>query len=155
MKLRKEFITYCIVGIVNTAVGLSTAYLFLNVFMSSYLVSVTAAYVAGIIVSFLLNKKYTFNNHSNNYLKLFSRFVFAMLPSYVLSYYFGYHIVQMIDKMNVVDHILIDISKYTAMEMPRLVDNVAVLISMTIYLILGFSVNKFVIFKQKNKPQSE
>lgn len=155
MRVRKEFVSYCLVGVANTIVGLSTAYVFLNVFLSSYLVSVAAAYVAGIVVSFFLNKKYTFNNNSNNNLQLFVRFVFAMLPSYIISYYFGYHVIQIIVDANIFNHILINLSKFTGSEIARLTDNMAVLMSMAIYLVLGFSVNKLVIFKQKNKPQIE
>lgn len=155
MRVRKEFISYCLVGVANTIVGLSTAYVFLNVFLSSYIISVAAAYVAGIIVSFFLNKKYTFNNNSNNNLQLFVRFVFAMLPSYIISYYFGYHVIQIIVDANIFNHILINLSKFTGSEIARLTDNMAVLMSMAIYLVLGFSVNKLVIFKQKNKPQIE
>ncbi len=153
MKIPKEFIKYCLVGMINTLAGISTAYICLNILSQSYLVSTTAAYITGIIVSFTLNKVFTFTNKSKKIALLFFKFVITMLPSYALSYYLGWLLSRLFEKFN----FYIAIEKFAGLTFniseQKVSDNIAIIISMTIYLILGYAINKYIIFThKKSKP---
>lgn len=153
MQIPKYFIRYCLVGIVNTITGIFTAYICLNLLRCSYLVSASAAYVTGIIVSFILNKIFTFHDENKNYILQFFKFVISMLPSYAVSYFSGWKISKIFFTLphtidyaqNAADYLNMTVNKFT--------DNIAILISMVIYLILGFSINKFLIFTKKNESK--
>lgn len=153
MQISKEFTKYCLVGVFNTLVGLSAAYFCLNFLKQSYLFSTAVAYVIGIVVSFVLNKTFTFKDENKDYFKLFFKFVLTMLPSYVVSYFLGWAIARFVFSISHLEVFLVRISDLLNMTAVKFTDNVAVLISMVIYVILGFSVNKFLIFNKKNKPE--
>ena len=57
-------IKFILVGIVNTAVGMGTMFICYNFFHLSYWVSSASNYVVGSIVSYFLNKYFTFQNKS-------------------------------------------------------------------------------------------
>lgn len=153
MRVSKEFIKYCLVGIINTLAGLTTAYTLLNLFSFSYLVSTSAAYVVGIITSFVLNKIFTFKDKSENHLVLFVKFALAMLPIYSISYFLGWLTSKVIFSVSLLDNLATKVAEAILIAHDKVTDNFAILISMTIYLLLGFFVNKFLIFNKKNKPQ--
>jgi len=58
----KTFLKFIIVGIVNTAVGAAVMFALYNIFHCTYWVSSTMNYVVGSIVSFFLNKYFTFKS---------------------------------------------------------------------------------------------
>lgn len=148
MKVSKEFLKYCLVGIINTFVGISTAYICLNIFLLTYIESIIMAYITGISVSFVLNKLFTFKDKNENYLKQFFKFVIIMLPSYAISYTLGWFLARHIHFAKLTP-IYIKLFDYFGVPEYKLVDNSAVLISMILYLILGFSLNKFLVFERK------
>lgn len=146
IKISKEFIIYCVVGMINTLVGTGTAIICLNLFLLPYSISTTMSYITGIIVSFFLNKKYTFKNKDKS-LKQFIKFFLSMLPTYVASYWLGYQIAHFSAKC--LKEIINNFSQILNISQIQMVDNIAILLSMTIYLIVGFSINKFFVFKNK------
>lgn len=145
--LSKEFIIYCLVGCVNTLVGISTAVIALDFFMMSYAFSTTLSYIVGTIVSFFLNKKYTFKNKDKSFIQ-FVKFFMTMLPSYIFSYWFGYKSAHFVSKYFVSQlNFLSDLIHFST---DKIVDNFALVISITMHLILGFSISKWFVFsKQK------
>ena len=60
----KTFLKFIIVGIVNTAVGAGVMFASYNVFHCSYWISSIMNYVVGSIVSFFLNKYFTFKSNT-------------------------------------------------------------------------------------------
>lgn len=154
MIISKEFIKYCLVGLLNTLAGISTAYICLNILSLSYLISTAMAYVVGIIVSFSLNKKFTFKDESDKHLILFAKFVLTMLPSYVLSYAAGWQVSKYFFSLPKYKDFCLKLFTGGCITHDKMVDNFAVLISMFIYLILGFVVNKFLVFNGKNKSKA-
>lgn len=153
MRVSKEFIKYCLVGIINTIAGLTTAYIFLNILSCSYFSSTAAAYIIGISVSFVLNKNFTFKDKNSNQLSLFMKFTLTMLPSYIISYFLGWMSAKTIFSIDIFNTLFGKITQLINISQNKISDNIAVLISMTIYLLLGFLVNKFLIFTKKNEPQ--
>ena len=145
IKISKEFITYCLVGLINTLVGFSTAFISLNVFLLNYAISTGLAYITGNIASFYLNKKFTFKNKGKSG-KQFIVFFLSMLPAYVISYWLGYKLGHLSE--NYLSDIYNLLNKITNIPKYRLADNFAVLLSMAIYLFAGFSINKFLVFKK-------
>lgn len=146
IKISKEFIKYCLVGIVNTVVGTTTAFLALNLFLLNYTISTALSYITGIIVSFILNKKYTFKNTDKAGIQ-FVKFFIVMLPSFVFSYWFGYKAAHFAAKY--FTSIIDIINSYTKIPNTRIVDNIAILVSIATHLIIGFSINKIFVFKKK------
>ncbi|MDD3236693.1 MAG: GtrA family protein [Candidatus Gastranaerophilales bacterium] len=149
MFISKEFIRYCLVGVVNTIAGIGSAYFCLNVVKTSYLLATTVAYIVGIMVSFSLNKIFTFKNKDTHYIVQFFKFVASMLPSYVISYYLGWLLAREVLSLNNVILFASKFSLFLNMDYPKFIDNVAVIVSMMLYLALGFAVNKFFIFAKK------
>lgn len=147
-KTPKEFIKYCAVGVINTLVGISTAFLCLNIFKTSYSFGAGAAYVTGAITSFLLNKKFTFKNNSPIFVQ-FLKFFGSMLPIYFISYALGYFLGDKLYQIGFIADILKFAGNFTNTSLPVIRNDFAVLISMVIYLVAGFSVNKFFVFTKK------
>lgn len=85
LKRTNSFFRFLLVGVVNTFIGLSVIFIFMNVFELSYWVSTFTGNSIGAAVSFLLNRKFTFN--SNTSLKKGGmRFVAVILVCYFLSF---------------------------------------------------------------------
>lgn len=155
MDTSKEFIKYCLVGLLNTLAGISTAYLCLNIISLSYFVSTAMAYIVGIIVSFSLNKTFTFKDDSEKNGLLFIKFVLTMLPSYIFSYAAGWWVSKYFFSLPQYKDFCLKLFTADCIPHDKVVDNFAVLISMGLYLILGFVVNKFLVFNAKNKSKVE
>lgn len=143
--ISKQFIKYCLVGLINTLVGISAAFISLNICLWSYATSTGIAYILGNITSFYLNKKFTFRNRGKSGIQ-FLKFFMTMLPAYVVSYWLGYEIAHFSFRFG--GNILNFLNAFTAIPQDRLVDNLAVILSMAIYLFVGYSINKFIVFKR-------
>ncbi|MGN0191973.1 MAG: GtrA family protein [Candidatus Gastranaerophilaceae bacterium] len=146
-KTTKEFAKYCLIGVINTLVGISTAFICLNILGISYSVATAAAYITGSIVSFLLNKKYTFKNKGSIFAQ-FIKFFTTMLPAYIFSYYTGFLIAKKYYSAPYIIDVLQFLHTHTNTSMRTLTDDFGVLISMVIYLFVGFIINKFFVFKK-------
>ena len=133
--ISKEFIKYCLVGIVNTTVGCLTAFIALNILHFNYYVSTTLSYITGVSCSFILNKKYTFKDNDENVFWQFAKMNITFIPIYVLSYWFLGN----------------NLTYWFFRHFPETVDDVAVCISIIINLVLAFTaVRAFVFTKKEN-----
>lgn len=147
--ISREFITYCLVGLVNTFVGIGTAFICLNIILLSYAISTGMSYVVGIVVSFHLNKKFTFKNTDKASMQ-FVKFFTTMLPAYIVSYWLGYNVGHFSARF--LPNVIFDFfANLLNVKRSVVIDDYAVLISMAIYLVVGFSINKFIVFKSKEK----
>ena len=63
----KTFITFLIVGVVNTLFGTAIMFVLYNVFDCSYWVSSFCDYFFGSILSYFLNKHFTFHYQGNDW----------------------------------------------------------------------------------------
>ena len=79
------FWKFILVGVINTLVGTAVMFSFYNIFHFSYWVSSAANYVVGSIVSYFLNKNFTFRNKSKDPMVLV-RFVINISVCYLLAY---------------------------------------------------------------------
>lgn len=76
---------FLMVGVVNTLVGCGTMFLLYNLAHCSYWLSSAANYVVGGIVSFFLNKYFTFQNKGWSW-KQVGKFILNVSVCYLLAY---------------------------------------------------------------------
>ena len=76
---------FLLVGVVNTLVGTAVMFGFYNLLHAGYWVSSAANYVVGSIVSYLLNKHFTFQNKERSARQILS-FVVNISVCYLLAY---------------------------------------------------------------------
>jgi putative flippase GtrA len=81
----KTFLTFLVVGVVNTLFGTAIMFVLYNVFGCSYWVSSFCDYFFGSILSYFLNKHFTFQYHEKGFYSLL-RFVMNILICYLLAY---------------------------------------------------------------------
>lgn len=78
-------IKFVIVGVVNTLVGTGLMFVLYNVFSVNYWISSASNYVVGSIVSYFLNKHFTFQNREKS-LRQIVLFVLNITVCYLLAY---------------------------------------------------------------------
>ena len=81
----KTFLKFIIVGLINTFVGTAVMFSFYNILHFSYWISSAANYVVGSIVSYFLNKNFTFQNKSNDK-KTIIKFIVNISVCYLVAY---------------------------------------------------------------------
>lgn len=81
----KTFIKFILVGFVNTFVGTVIMLLFYNIFHFGYWLSSASNYFIGSIVSYLLNKHFTFHYKDKKNTSLI-RFIINIIICYILAF---------------------------------------------------------------------
>lgn len=81
----KTFLKFAAVGVVNTLVGTAVMFILYNVFSCSYWVSSAANYIVGSVVSYFLNKYYTFRYQEKSW-KVVFRFIVNIAVCYMIAY---------------------------------------------------------------------
>lgn len=134
----KKLLKFLMVGIINTMVGAGIMFLLYNVFNVSYWISSAANYIIGGIVSFVLNKFFTFNNHSKS-AKQIIYFIVTVGICYIIAY--------IIAK----EFVLFIFSSYS----DKIKDNIAMLFGMCIYTGLNYIIQCFFIFKDNSEYEND
>ena len=80
-----KLLRFIIVGVINTLVGMAIMFGLYNLAGASYWASSAANYVLTSILSFFLNKYFTFRNHENSWSQVL-RFVLNIAVCYLLAY---------------------------------------------------------------------
>ena len=128
--IEKTTIRFLAVGVVNTLVGDGMMFLLYNLLNCSFWFSSAVNYVLGGIVSFFLNKYFTFQNCERSG-KQVLKFVLNMVICYLIAYGAARHIVMLL---------LPDRSA-------KLQENAAMFIGMGLYTILNYLVQRFFVFQ--------
>lgn len=81
----RTFWKFILVGVANTIFGTGIMFVFYNVFHFSYWVSSASNYFFGSILSYILNRIFTFKN-SETTVKTLPRFVINISLCYLLAY---------------------------------------------------------------------
>ena len=128
----KTMYRFAIVGVINTLVGAGVMFLLYNVFGTGYWIASAANYIIGSIVSYFLNKYYTFNTKGRSFNEML-RFVLNIIVCYLLAYGIAKPLIySMFDGMgNTVQ------------------DNIAMLAGMCFFIVLNYFGQRFVVFKYK------
>lgn len=82
---QSSLVRFGLVGVLNTAVGTGIMFVMYNVFHCSYWLSSFANYFFGSILSFFLNKYFTFRSKTRS-VKEVARFVINIAVCYLLAY---------------------------------------------------------------------
>jgi len=126
------FWKFILVGVVNTLVGTGVMFVMYNVFHCSYWFSSASNYVVGSIVSYLLNKFFTFKDQNKDP-KTLVRFIVNIALCYFVAYGVAQPIVKAV--FNSADTVLRD--------------NLAMLVGMGLFVILNYCGQRFLVFRQK------
>ncbi len=127
-----QFIRFLGVGVINTAVGTGTMFLLYNMLGAGYWVSSASNYIVGSIVSYILNKRFTFKNQDSNK-KTIIKFIAGIAVCYGIAYGIAKPLV----------HMLLSGQSQTV------ADNVAMLVGMGLFVIINYLSQKFFTFNSK------
>ena len=83
--LENTFIKFILVGLVNTFVGMSVMFVCYNVLNCNYWFSSTMNYVTGSVISYYLNKNFTFRNKARNW-RIVVKFIINIVICYLLAF---------------------------------------------------------------------
>ncbi len=123
---------FAMVGVINTIVGTTVMFVFYNVFHFSYWVSSASNYIIGSIISYLLNKNFTFRFKEQKYWSLL-RFVLNILTCYLLAYGIA---------KPVMHWILTGFSQ-------TIQENVSMMLGMGLFVVFNYLGQRFFTFKKK------
>lgn len=128
----KTLIKFAIVGVINTLFGMSIMFVFYNVFHLSYWISTASNYIFGSILSYFLNKYFTFQNKERSF-KIVVRFAINIAICYSIAY-----------------GIAQPAAVFFVKDMGKAVqDNVAMIFGSGLFVVLNYFGQKFFAFKEK------
>lgn len=131
-----KLIKFLAVGILNTIVGAGIMFLLYNCFKCSYWLASSCNYIFGGVLSFILNKYFTFNNKQKS-IKQIIEFILTIIICYLIAY---------IAAKNIIHYFLRNKSI-------MLRDNVAMITGMCLYTGLNYIAQRFFIFRDKKNEQ--
>ena len=131
-------IRFIIVGMINTIVGTTVMFTCYNMLHLSYWISTAANYIIGSIVSYFLNKYYTFRIKQTSW-KYVVKFGVNIIACYLIAY--G------IAKPAIAN--LLSSSSKTIQE------NVAMLTGMVLFVVLNYCGQRFFAFNSKSEKMGE
>lgn len=126
-----KLLKFLFVGVLNTIFGAGIMFLLYNIFGCSYWISSVCNYVFGGILSFFLNKFFTFKNKQKS-LKQIVFFALTILICYLIAYIGAKNIVYFFLKHNSL----------------KFRDNIAMVTGMCIYTTLNYLAQRFIVFKE-------
>ena len=126
------FLRFILVGVVNTLVGTAIMFFCFNVLAWSSWISSALNYIVGSIVSYLLNKRYTFQQKGHD-LYTILKFIMNITICYVLAYGFA---------KPLVTWLLSGLST-------NVQGNIALLVGMVLFVAFNYIGQRFWAFSQK------
>lgn len=126
-----KFLKFICVGVINTLVGTGVMFLAYNIWGLGYWISSAANYVVGSIVSYILNKHFTFKNTAKDK-KTIIRFVINIAACYLIAYGLAKPLVS-----RVLHQYPIDIR-----------DNMSMLVGMGLFVVLNYLSQRYLTFKE-------
>ncbi|MDZ5473863.1 GtrA family protein [Bacillus sp. 31A1R] len=133
LKPTNSFIRFLLVGILNTFIGLLTMFFLLNLLNQGYWISTFLGNAVGAMVSFLLNRTFTFNSKVS-FIKGGSSFIIVIL----ITYFFAYGLSSMISKAF---YNMVDITNFISEK------ELAVIIGVGLYTIINYFGQKYFVFR--------
>ena len=128
----REFLTFLVVGVVNTLFGTAIMLVLYNVFGCSYWVSSFCDYFFGSILSYFLNKHFTFHYQGTDWRSIV-KFALNIVVCYLIAYSLALPLTR------------------AALENLQLstpvVENVAMLVGTVLFMVINYLGQKFYAFK--------
>ena len=129
----KTFLTFLVVGIVNTAFGTAIMFVLYNAFGCSYWVSSFCDYFFGSILSYFLNKHFTFPYQGTDWRSIV-KFALNIVVCYLIAY-----------------SIALPLTRWCLESMhlsKPVVENVAMLVGTGLFMLINYFGQKFFAFKR-------
>ena len=127
-----KFWKFALVGVANTVFGAGIMFLLYNVFHASYWLSSAANYVLGSVLSYFLNKYFTFRVRKRSWAEL-GRFAVNILTCYGLAYGIARPLLRYL------------LSGQSA----AVQDNVAMVLGLCLFTGLNYLGQRFFVFREK------
>ena len=131
-KIDSTFIRFAMVGVANTIFGTAIMFLFYNVFHLSYWVSSASNYIFGSILSYFLNKNFTFQNKERSWQVVF-RFVINISICCAIAYGIAKPLVRML----------------LSGQSVKIQDNGAMLVGMVLFVVINYLGQRLFVFKKE------
>lgn len=128
----KTTLKFILVGIINTLFGTGVMFLAYNVFSASYWLSSALNYILGSILSYFLNKYFTFQSKEKSWGQVV-KFVLNITVCYFLAYGLAKPLVMRI----------------LASQEIKLVENAAMVVGMVLFVGLNYLGQRFLVFSEK------
>ncbi len=128
----KQLLKFLIAGVANTIAGSAVMFLLYNFFGQSYWVSSACNYIVGGMLSFFLNKYFTFQNTQKSF-KQVILFISTLFICYLAAYILAKKIIYMV------------LSPYPL----HIKDNAAFICGMCLYTALNYFAQRFIVFKKE------
>lgn len=125
-----SLVRFIIVGIINTLVGAGVMFFMYNIAGAGYWVSSALNYIVGSIVSYFLNKYFTFRQKRKS-LRIVLSFILNICVCYLLAYGVARPVVEMM------------LSGSPA----AVTDNLSMLLGMAVFVGLNYLGQRFIVFK--------
>jgi putative flippase GtrA len=134
LKRTSSITRFLLVGIFNTLIGLSIMFMLLNVFSYSYWISTLIGNIIGSFVSYLLNRKFTFQSKVR-FQKGVPLFIMIIFLCYLLAYS--------------VSDILAKNLYHSGITLPLLQqDELAIVLGSVIYTISNYIGQRYIVFRK-------
>ena len=127
-----KILKFLIVGIANTIVGCGIMFLLYNFAGFSYWFSSICNYIAGGLLSFFLNKYFTFQNHQKSIKQVFL-FILNLAVCYFIAYFCA---------IKLINFALMNLSE-------KVRGNLALFCGMCFYTVLNYVGQRLVVFKNQ------
>lgn len=131
----KSFLTFLIVGVVNTLFGTAIMLVLYNVFGCSYWVSSFCDYFFGSILSYFLNKHFTFHYQGTDWRSIV-KFALNIVVCYLIAYSLALPLTR-------------QVLQHWELSTP-VVENVAMLVGTGLFMVINYIGQKFFAFSEKN-----
>ena len=130
--LSREFLTFLVVGVVNTLVGTAIMLVLYNVFGCSYWVSSFCDYFFGSILSYFLNKHFTFHYQGTDWRSIV-KFALNIIVCYLIAYSLALPLTR---------------AALESLQLSKpVVENVAMLVGTVLFMVINYLGQKFYAFK--------
>lgn len=127
-------VKFLLVGVVNTVVGAGVMFVLYNVFKANYWLATASNYIVGSIVSFFLNKYFTFNNNEKSFMQIV-KFVLNISLCYFIAYGAA---------KPVVSYLLVGVRG-------KVQDNLSMMSGMCFFIVLNYFGQRIFVFKEKGE----
>ena len=130
----KTFLTFLVVGVVNTLFGTAIMFVLYNVFGCSYWVSSFCDYFFGSILSYFLNKHFTFHYQGTDWRSIV-KFALNIVVCYLIAY-----------------SLALPLTRYALESMhfsKTIVENIAMLVGTGLFMLINYIGQKFYAFKKR------
>lgn len=124
---------FVLVGVVNTLVGTGVMFLLYNVFHTGYWIASASNYIVGSIVSYFLNKYFTFQNRERSWQQIV-KFIVNISLCYLIAYGLARPLARWVLQ-----------GFSTAIQ-----ENIAMLVGMGLFIVLNYFGQRFLVFKKKD-----